>query len=63
MRRTNLPIWGTAMNVSLKQLYFMALDRKDDELANAIIDYITNIIMGGDMSEWDDEYNTIKLME
>lgn len=58
------------MDVSLKQLYFQALDviaiEPKDGFALNVKDYITNIVMGGGTRDWDEEYNYLqraKLMD
>ncbi len=55
------------MNVSLKQLYFQALDTLHQdptiELALNVKDYITNIVMGGQVDEWDDEYDALQRLK
>lgn len=55
------------MNVSLKQLFFEALETLSTgyggsnavSLAVHISDYIENIVLGGDADEWREEYHDI----
>lgn len=51
--------------VSLKQLYFMSLDRinenPNDSYAKAVVEYI-GVVIQGDTRDWDAEYNSIKML-
>lgn len=58
------------MDVSLKQLYFQALDvlaiEPKDGFALNVKDYIHNVVMGGDTRDWEEEYDYLqraKLMD